>query len=319
MRKNILLSAVLASIIACTVFIKDGLTYPVAALMALSIMGVIRLRQSNILKITRWAKANPKKAQLVIAIVQVVLMAVGIIAGYNFFKLGYVFSDTTVFVFGTIIALGFFSVHFLPKQSTIAIPEEVKKSRLAYMGIALSLFVLTVITGNRLEDIYPDSPVTRFIKSIDRAIFPDDSIPFAALVNATAELDRSEDFDEPLTDDPSTHIIPAALVIYDNETARPSAYSKKEARALLKAEKKAKRLEKIKARWMKRLEKYRLAFAGGATAGSIILIILLIGTLCGGICLMIGGFAGSAALIPLGAVVTAGSIWGLIKIFKSFK
>ena len=69
---------------------------------------------------------------------------------------------------------------------------------------------------------------------------------------------------------------------------------------------------------LKRFEK-RLALAGGLTAGAIVLIVLLSLTLCGGICLIIAGFSASAALIPLGAVVAGGSIWGIRKITKENK
>jgi hypothetical protein len=320
MKKNIILPAVIVlAIITCTIFISDGLIYLVASLMALVIMGTIQRNRSRVMKITRWGKANPHKAQALITMLQTALMALGIIAGYNFKKLGYELSDTTAFVFSTIIVTGFLSVHFLPKRSTIAIPSEVNKHRLAFMGIALSSFVMMVLFGNRIEDKYPNSPITYAVKAIDQAIFPDNSNLYADPNDFASDPVDSENYGLALNDKSSAMAVFASYSVYDKETINPPAYSKKETRAKLKAEKKANRLEKKKARMLNRLEKYRLAFAGGLSVGAVLLIILLIGTLCGGICLIIGGFGGSAALIPLGAIVAGGSIWGLIKIFKGSK
>ena len=156
MKKKILLPAmVVLAIIACTIFISDGLTYLITSLMALAIMGTIHRNRSRVMKITRWAKANPKKAQVFITGLQIALMALGILAGNNFKELGYEFSDTTAYVFSTIIVIGFLSVPFLPKRSTIAIPKVVNRHRLAYMGIALSSFVMMVLFGNRIGGQLP--------------------------------------------------------------------------------------------------------------------------------------------------------------------
>jgi hypothetical protein len=264
------------------------------------------------MKITRWGKANPGKAQLLITILQVALMMLGMIAGYNFYRLGYSFSDTSAFVFGTIMIACFLSVHFLPKRTTIAIPAAVNKHRALFMGIALSSFVLMVITGNRVEDKYPNSFVANSLKAIDEAIFHDSDIQYAELNNVISGQVNSEDHDLALAVNSPTIVVAPAK----NETLEANSFSTKENREKLKAEKKVKKLEKKKARMMKRLETLRKAFAGGMSAGAVLLMILLICTLCAGVCLIIAGFSGSAGLIPLGAVVAGGSIWGIIKISK---
>jgi len=311
MKRNILLAALISLvIISCTVFISDGPTYLAASLMAFVIMGTIRFNRSRVMKITRWGKANPGKAQVLITILQIALMMLGMIAGYNFYKLGYTFSDTTAFVFGTIMIACFLSVHFLPKRSAIAIPAEVNKHRLIFMGIALSSFVLMVITGNRVEDKYPNSFVAHSLKAIDQAIFHDNNIQYADLSDVTSGQMNSEGPNQVLAVNSSAIVIAPAK----NETLEPNSFSEKENREKFKAEKKVKKLEKKKARMMKRLEKLRKAFAGGTTVGAVLLMILLICTLCAGVCLIIAGFSGSAGLIPLGAVVAGGSIWGIIKI-----
>jgi len=321
MKKNIILPAIIVlAIITCTIFISDGLTYLVASLMALAIMATIQRKRSWVIKMTRWGKANPHKAQVLITVLQIALLALGIIAGYNFKKIGYELSDTTAFVFSTIIVIGFLSVPFLPKRSTIAIPKEVNKHRLAFMGIALSSFVMMVLFGNRIEVVYPTSPITQAVKSIDGAIFLGYSHLYADPNDFTSDPVNSENYDQVLTDEPSTMAVFAAFTTYDKETITPPTELKKESRAELKAEKKANRLEKKKARMINRLEKYRLAFAAGLSVGAVLLIILLCVTLCGGICLIIGGISGgSAGLIPLGAIVAGGSIFGIVKIAKRNK
>lgn len=321
MKKNIILPAIIIlAIITCTIFISDGLTYLVASLMALAIMGTIQQKRSWAMKMTRWGKANPHKAQVLVTVLQIALMALGIIAGYNIKKIGYELSDTTAFVFSTLIVTGFLSVRFLPKRSTIAIPSKVNKHRLVFMGIALSSFVIMVLFGNRIEVMYPNSPITQAVKSIDHAIFPDNSYLYADPNDFASDPVNSENYDQALFDEPSTKAVFAAFTTSDKETITPPTELKKESRAKLKAEKKANRLEKKKARMMKRLEIYRLAFAAGLSVGAILLIILLVGTTCAGICLIIGGISGGGAgLIPIGALVAGGSIWGIIKIDKGNK
>lgn len=319
MKKNVILPAMIVlAIIACTIFISDGLTYLITSLMALAIMGTIHRNRSRVMKITRWAKANPKKAQLFIAGLQLALMALGIIAGYNFKELGYEFSDTTAFVFSTIIVIGFLSVPFLPKRSAIAMPQVVNRHRLAYMGIALSSFVMMVLFGNRVGDYYPNSPITHAVRAIDQAIFQDNSTD-ADLYDEAPEPVYSRNYGEALTDKPSTIAIYASYVIHDNETITSPTDVKKEARAKLKVEKKAHRLEKKKARMMK-LFKKRLALAAGLSGGAIVLMILLIIPLCAGICLIIFGVTGSGVgYALLGALIAGLSVWGMIAVSKGGK
>jgi len=316
-KKTILPAIIVSIIIACAIFISDGLTYLISSLMALAVIATVRNWSSG-MKITRWAKANLFKAQLLITVIQILLMIFGIIAGYNLNKVGYELSNTTAFVFSTIMITGFLSVHFLPKRSIIAIPVEVNKHRLIFVSIALSSFVLMVMTGNRIGEMYPNSFITHALEATDQAIFPDNSTQYADQNDFALQPVNSGSDMQALTAKSSSLAIYASLTTNENETVEPPTYSKKESREKLKAEKKATRLEKKKARMINRVEK-RLALAGGLTAGAIVLIVLLSLTLCGGICLIIAGFSGSAAAIPLGAVVAAGSIWGIIKITKGNK
>src|SRR5258705_9311275 len=128
MKKNIILPAIIVlAIIICTIFMSDGLTYLITSLMALAIMGSIHRYRARVVKLTRWAKANAGKTQVLITVLQIALMALGIFAGNNLKEIGYEFSNATAYVFGTIIVIGFLSVPFLPKRSTIAIPQAVNR------------------------------------------------------------------------------------------------------------------------------------------------------------------------------------------------
>lgn len=318
MKKKILLvGTILLAVFACIIFVSDGWTYFITLLMALAIMGTIRGNRRRFMNYTRWAKANPLKAQVLITVLQIVLIVSGIIAGYNFNKLGYEVSDTSAYIFGSIIVFCFLSVPFLPKRNTIAIPQLVNRHRLGFMGIAISSFVMMVYFGNRIEEKYPDTVITGVLESIDQAIFPMSSTSYYEPCNVALEQVNRNNYKPALADEANAMAVFASFTVNDKESIKPPGYSKKEAKKKLKAEKKATRIEKKKTRMMNRLEKYRLAFAGGLSVGAVLLIILLFSTLCGGICLIIGGFsAGSAAPILLGAVVTAGSIWGLIKLSK---
>ncbi len=317
MRKNKVLPAIIVLlIIACTIFISDGLTYLVVSLMALMIIGIVQGNRSRAMKMTRWAKANPRKTQVFIIVVQIVLMVLGIFAGNNFKELGYELSDTTAYVFSALIVIGFASVHFQPRQKTIAIPQVVNKDRLAYLCIALSSFVMMVLFGNRIGDIYPNSPITHTIKAIDQVIFPDDNTLTARLNEATIEPDYSNDHKQVLTDKSSAKVVFASFAMRDNETNELLTESKKTTKANLKAEKKASKLEKKKARLINHL-KNRMVAAGGIGVGAVLLIILLVITSCAGICLIALG-SGAGAVIG-GILVLGLSVFGIVKVAKRKK
>lgn len=322
MKKNILLPSIIVSgIIACTIFVSDGLTYLVTSIMALAIMGIIHRNRSWVMKMTRWSKANPHKAQVLITVLQIVIMALGIFGGYNLKKLGYELSNTSAFVFSTIIVTGFLSVNFLPKRGSIAIPAEVNKNRLVYMGIALSSFVMMVFIGNGIEDKYPNSSITHTIKAIDEAIFSDNNSLYTEQNDIAPNMLPRDNYVQNLKYAASSMAVFASFSVNEKETiVLPPNYSKKETRAKLKAEKNAKRLENKKARKINVLLMKRLAVAAGISAGAVLLLILLIGTLCAGVCLLIAGLSGSGAGYAIaGVVVTAGSVWGIIKIAKGKK
>lgn len=315
MKKEVILFAlVVAALISCSIFINDGLTYLTASLMALTIVVVIHRNRKRVTKMTRWAKANPGKAQVFITVVQLVLMALGILAGYNLKELGYEFSDVTPYVFGIITAIGFCSVPFLPKRNAIAIPAVVNRHRLAYIGIAVSSFVLMTVFGNRMKSNYPDSPLTHAVRAIDNAIFQDNGTTANLYEVSEPSYDRNNE--QALADGPTNNAVFAAFTIYDKETITPSTLSKKEIREKLKAEKKAKRFERKQQKMMNLIKK-RLASAGVTGALAVILIVLLVITSCAGICLILLGT--NAGSVILGALIAGGSIFGIVKIAQGNK
>ena len=79
MKKNILFIALaVVAIFACTILTGDGLIYLMASLILLTIIGLIRGARTTVMKATRWAKANPGKAQWLIAGLYLSLLGLGV-------------------------------------------------------------------------------------------------------------------------------------------------------------------------------------------------------------------------------------------------
>lgn len=150
----------------------DNLIYLTAALMALTTLGLIRTNRKGVIKLTRWAKANPKKTQGLIAGMQLPLITLAFYSGHNLKELGYDLSDTSTYIFGALTALGFLSVPFWSKRNAIAIPKTVSRQRLGYLGITLSSLMMMTSFGNHFVEKYPGSPVTDAIACVDNTIFP---------------------------------------------------------------------------------------------------------------------------------------------------
>jgi hypothetical protein len=182
------------------------------------------------------------------------------------------------------------------------------------MCIALSAFVIMVITGNRIEDKFPGSPINLALKSIDHSIFPQDNFSNEEK-NIAVGMNTNEG--QMLMNEKSSMLALASISGTDESSATHKILPKKEAREKIKAAKKAEKLEKKKQKMMKRIERLRKMVGAGATIGTILLIILLIITSCAGICLIAIG--GSAGAVILGIVLLAGSVWGFVKIFQKKK
>lgn len=329
MKKNILLTSLTTLILlACIVFISDGLTFFVVSIMTLAVLAGIKYNKKKVLKITRWAKANPKKAQVFITIIQLILLIIAINTGYNLKELGYEFSNLTAYIFLGIMIIGFAAVPFLPKRSTIAIQNKVDKNRFAYLSIALSSVILMAITGNRIGDFYPNSPISTALERIDQTLFPED-------INSTIEFDesqigqlQSENYKSYLATSSARPLLAAVDVRPTEEVKKLSRShsevikdSRKSKREIRKANRKARKELRIFKRQNRK--NMRRAAAGGSCAAAVFLIILLVITSCAGICLTIFGVAaiGSGELIgiiglALGPLILLGSIRGIRKVRK---
>lgn len=284
-------------------------------------MGAIYGKRPIAIKVARWAKANPQKTRWLITALHFSLLVLGMIAGKNIKELGYEFSYFMPFVFAGIMFLGFLLSPFFPKPKIIAIPKEVERRRWGYLCIALSSLIIMAFWGNRIEDIYPNSPLTLAIERTDQFIFPDNAAPFIGLNKSAAQQDQGNHLKRSWAGRPSA----MAAVFFVNpdsgmEKSGPSVVTPdKDFKKSVKAEKKAERKAKVEVRKM-----WRIVLAGGSCALAVFLIILLVITTCAGICLAIGGGGAIGGgnigvgllLILAGGLITYGSIAGISKLRK---
>ena len=310
------ITLIAAAVVAGIILLKDGLTYLIIALMALTILGAIRVNKPGVMKMTRWAKVNPKKAQWLIAGIQFFLLGLGVITGKNLKELGYHFSDITTYVFGAIMIIGFLSVPFWPKRNTIAIPKQVDRQRLVYLGISLSSLVMTAQIGNRIGDFYPNSPITHAIEIIDQKIFSDNISDYLGYNQEPSVQFDQKQFTQASSGglavlavfavDPGRGIKTIdQSVLPDNITSPP---------LLNKAPTTKKEIRKAN----KDLRKnYRRAALAASSVGSGIAIFFLVILACVGICLFLGGIGaisgGEVFLGIIGIIVGPLLVWAAIK------
>lgn len=309
MKKNIVLLILLAVVIAaCTLLLPDGPAYSVAALMALSVLGTMWAKRSAMRKLTRWAKANPVKTQWTIAGIQLTLIALGLLLGYNLKALDFTFSDATAYLFSLLMIAGFLVLPFRPQRKAITLPAEVNRHRLAYLAIALSGFVLTAFFGNRIGEAMPDALVTRILDKADQAIFSETSPVYSGLYGAFGE--KIADVDSRSTQREAPAL--ASLKFYDKAAFGRNDNSQTSVKKAAKAKRKADRNAKKEFR-----KQLRRAYSAGACVAAVFLIILLIGTTCAGICLFIYGVSEtSVAAIIFGPIIAFLSVWAIIKVAK---
>lgn len=148
----------------------SGLLYLAAALLGLASFGLTRLKRP-VNSLTRWAKANPRKAQGLIAGVHVPLLGLGLMNGYNLEKLGYDIPDTALYGLGATTLVGFLTTPFVQKPNFITLPAKVNRHRLSFLGIALSSFLLMVGVGNNTDRILPNSSVVNALAVADHSVF----------------------------------------------------------------------------------------------------------------------------------------------------
>ena len=299
--------------LALAAFSNEGMIYLATVLMAAAAIFALRKPRKGMMKVTRWAKANPRKTQILITVVLLFMLSLGVVVGYDLMQLGYKFSDATAVFFSMVMVIGFFSVPMFQKNDGITLPFVLNRHRIIYTTILVASYALAVITGNRVEDKFPDSIFANVLKSIDQRLFLQENIL---------------DDDQFLLSEAGSPVIKTEAAVFaaftstgfNTSSSSEPTLSKKETKAKLKALKKAEKLEKKQKRMMKRAEKWRKIFAAGGSGGSVVAIIFLALALCTGICLIIAGFSGGGAWAAvLGVAVTAASIYGIVKISKKRK
>ncbi|MFZ9388905.1 MAG: hypothetical protein ACO25B_13620, partial [Chitinophagaceae bacterium] len=293
--------------IAGFLFLIAGAPVPAAIAWAWLIVTLLQSQETRVMKITRWAKAHPHKAQVLITLLQLLILILGLWVGYNLNQAGYSMPTYMVFIFGTVLFISLLSVPFIPRKTRLILPAVLQKHRRAYIGICLSSFLLMIYTGNYITNRFPGSGIVTVLQASDQIIFP--------------ETNRAENLSIPVSSTPAGHatfpfLAASAMNVSPDASIVPSASSKAEA----KAAKKAHRIEKRKSRAMKWLAKKRLWMSGGASSGTILLIVLLVATTCGGVCLMIAGIGdGAVGWAILGALAATGSVWGIVALLRGSK
>ena len=310
MNKNLLLLIVTTVLLViAALVINDGWIYSLTGFAAITIIIAIRQFHTGLLKITRWAKENPAKTQILITVAQLLVLFLGLLIGYDLKELGYHLTDTPGVIFVCVLSAGFASTRFLPKRKVIAIPGAVNKDRMAYMSIVLSAFVLMIITGNRVEDKFPNTALSGTLRSIDQAIFSpnnfsDDEQEIITALNPGRQ--------EATLLNGNSMLSFASIMTTEENTVTPTIHPEKETKEKIKADKKTKKFDRKKKRIMKKIEKLRKAFAAGASVGVILLVILLIVVCCAGICIALSG--GGVGSVFLGLIILGLAIFGILKL-----
>ncbi|MGZ3880112.1 MAG: hypothetical protein ACXVBF_02185 [Flavisolibacter sp.] len=306
MKRNLtLLSAATVLLGATTYFFTEGWIYMVAAFMALTIVMAIRQFPKLVTRFTRWAKEHPFEAQVLITILQVMILSIGLILGYNLKQLGYGFSQVPLFIFGILLSLGFAFVPLVQRKRIIALPVNLNRDRIAYMSIALSAFAIMVVTGNRVETTYPNSGLCRVLKSIDQSMFSEKL--FADRENETTATEASF-FQQTAF---------ASIAVNGGSVIHPGKELPANNKMLKKAKRFEKRFGRHKEKMMKRIEALRKAVSGWATAGVVFLVILLIVVACAGVCLALSG--GGAGAVIGGIALLALAIFAIVKLVSPKK
>jgi hypothetical protein len=246
-------------------------------------------------------------------------MVLGIITGKNLKELGYVFSATSAYIFSAIMVIGFLSIPLWSKRNTIALPKEVDRHRLIYLGISLSSLFLSAQLGNRIGDFFPNSPLTHAIDKIDQSIFSDNVInylgynqespgQFMPIHSSQASASGFALF-AVFVVDPRQGLKTTEQAVVPNNTFPPTTLNKAPA-------------TKHEIRQVKKeiRKQYRKTAAAASSAGVIIGIFFLVILVCVGACLFAGGIAAvvNGEMIGiLGIVVGPLIIWAAIKGIKN--
>lgn len=312
MKKILFLTTFLALVaIGSSFLLAKGWLLAVAAWIAITSIGFIYYRKSDILQLTRWAKAHPTHSQVLIAGLLFGLMGLGLITGHTFHQMGYDVPSTVVYIFSVLTMLGFFYAPFLPQKRIVAIPRLVNRLRTVYWGISFCTFVLMIGLGNRAGIDHPGSVLDQSIQWADQQLFPIEELKEQDLpeTQLTAPLFSRAVYQEAS----GLAVIPVGQISGSapgSSEVSHAPLNKKQVRKAKKANRKMKR------------KMLRTLLGAGSCALAVLLIILLVATTCAGICLVVlginaavnGSVAGGVAAALLGPLVVWGSIAGIIRV-----
>ncbi|MEM7368426.1 MAG: hypothetical protein AAF587_07460 [Bacteroidota bacterium] len=320
MEKNHFLTLFISiTALVSTILLVQGWLLITAVFLAVATIGFLRFRSSDILQLTRWAKAHPGKAQFLIAGLLLSLMGLGMIVGHNLHELGQEIPASLTYLFSILTITGFFFVPFLAKRRVVAIPKVVNRHRLVYLGISLFSFLMMIGVGNRAVVEQPESQMAQALLAVDQSLFPLESSEEIDLQETAPRLWNSPTQPYSRAFNQESSSLP---VIPVGQVSKEGAGNSLNVSEVPRDKKSLKRAKKKQRKVRRKL--LRSLLGGGSCALAVLLIILLVATTCGGICLVVlgisaitnGSVAGGVLAVLLGPLVVWGSILGIIKAGK---
>ncbi|MCX6182848.1 MAG: hypothetical protein NT150_13070 [Bacteroidetes bacterium] len=153
----------------------DNVIYLSAIAMSLAVIALYKSRKKQLAKLTRWAKANPRKAQGLIATLQLGLSGLALYSGYNLRQLGFHLSSNANYLWLSLSAAGFLATPFLAKKANITLPKTLNFNRLKFLGITISSLMLLTNLGNTINTTHPTSFLAKTLSYADQSIVKPES------------------------------------------------------------------------------------------------------------------------------------------------
>lgn len=159
----------------------DSFLYALAVFLGLGTIGGLHLSRRKVKRINKWAKSNRKKAQGLIAGIQVVIAGMSMYSGYNLAQMGYQISDVPMLAAGTVLGAAFACLPFKLVREKFILPKRLKRRRLAFVAATVASSILLTGYGNQVHKDYPDSIISRSLGEVDQAIFSNTAVNNQAL------------------------------------------------------------------------------------------------------------------------------------------
>jgi hypothetical protein len=298
-KRAYLLSAAL--LLLATLVLPDGLFYAIILAVGILVYAGLNAHFKIVFKYLRWSKANPVKTQWLMGVMQTLLAFLGLILGYNLYKLDVGLSNTTAISLTVLMVVGLLSVNILPTRQLLVIPQRFVQHRLGFLALGLAFFGLNVFTGNRISEKHPDFVLSRMLEKMDAVLFAE---PAGALSYSTGNafpqalaMNKSAGIERLMSEKVFTGKLGTKL------SAIAAGMTKKTAE--IDQKKQYPQNSKI-------IRQRRENAAVGICVLSVFLIILLIFPACAGTCYFIAGVSeGMAGYIIGGFLLAAASVMGM--------